>query len=95
MLLSNNAEITFSKYFNDAILQYLTSANSIQNATLASWGTTGLNSPEKEYFYVNYNGLRILRDQCEKVSANFYKYYENRFTNYKIAFYILLGFIIF
>lgn len=94
MQLSDGNKITFKKYFNDAILQYITSVNSIQNSPLTSWNSTGLNSPETEYYYVNYNGLRAIKSESENISEVFYKYYKNKIQDYKIAFSVLLIFII-
>lgn len=61
LMLSNNEIKTFTKDFNDALLQFVTSASLIQNETIAGWKTDLINSPQRDYFYVEENGLKVLR----------------------------------
>lgn len=60
LLVSNEVQV-FERDFNDAILQYITSSSVLQNETEANWYGSTINSPVKNYFYIDDNGLKVLR----------------------------------
>lgn len=95
LLLSNNKTNKFSKDFNDALLQFVTSASLIQNETLANWKLDLINSPTRDYYYVENNGLKTLRAASREISDLFFTHYEGRDRAFKTWLYVQLGLIIF
>lgn len=95
LLLSNNQTNVFSKDFNDALLQFVTSASLIQNESLSNWQLDLINSPVRDYYYVENNGLKMLRSASQEIVTRFFTYYQGKDDTFKVWLYVQLGLIIF
>lgn len=76
---------------NDAMFQFITSASSVKNSSLASFNqTTSANSTDQNFYFVVSNGIDSLRVGCESESSQFYAYYTNQIQNQKLKFLIMM-----
>jgi PAS domain S-box-containing protein len=95
LLLSNNQTSTFSKDFNDALLQFVTSASLIQNETLDTWKLDLINSPLRDYYFVEQNGLKVLRAANDDVTSLFSDYYAGQVSSFSTWLYVQLCLLVF
>ena len=85
---SNQTQVTT---FDDALFQFITSASSVRNSTLTTFNNTStVDSTKKNFYYVNYNGLRPLRWGSENIAMDFYNYYFDRTSTYWITIEIIM-----
>lgn len=78
--------------YNDALFQFITSASSVRNSSLASFiAGTDVESTVKNFYFVNYNGLRTIRWGSEDIAEETFKYYYDRTLTYQYSiFYFMI-----
>lgn len=90
-LMQDNTNQTQQTTYDDSLFQFITSASSVRNSTLSSFNNTStVDSTKKNFFYVNYNGLRPLRWGSENIALSFYDYYYDRTGTYRLTIEIFM-----
>ena len=77
-------------FLNTQLRQLITSASSLANSTLSSFLNTDIQSTQKNFFYVQVNGLGILRRGSEYIAGLFYNFYYGLSDSFQIQFLIIM-----
>lgn len=68
----------------------MTSASSLANASLESYGSTEIQATQKNFFYVQRNGLGILRRGNDYVASTYYDFYKNLCGDFEKKFQVIM-----
>ena len=89
-LLQSGTIQVYQNIFNDALFQLITSASSLANSTLASFLVSDIEATQKNFFYVQMNGLGILRRGSEYIAGLFFNFYYGLADTFQNQFEIIM-----
>eukprot|EP01017_Pseudomicrothorax_dubius_P031785 TRINITY_DN4093_c0_g1_i1.p1 TRINITY_DN4093_c0_g1~~TRINITY_DN4093_c0_g1_i1.p1 ORF type:complete len:786 (+),score=179.07 TRINITY_DN4093_c0_g1_i1:207-2564(+) len=96
-MLQNGEIKVYSNLFNDALFQFVTFTSSIRNSSAN--GTVDVEADNKNFYFVETNGLQDIRAGSEQISQDFYQFYIGSISDLLLQFEIFLiaevAFIIF
>lgn len=70
--------------------KFITSASSLTNASLESFNSTEVQATQKNFFYVQKNGLGILRRGNDYVANIYYDFYRNLCGDFEKKFQVIM-----
>lgn len=77
-LLSDGTTKDYENTFSDAMFQYVTVGSALTNVSSGTLNTSlGSTSTIKNFYYIYYNGLTVLRSGSEDIADVFYGFYKD------------------
>lgn len=89
-LLQSGSIQIYPNIYNDALFQFITSASSLANSSISSFLATDIQATQKNFFYVQTNGLGILRRGSIYIASLFFDFYYGLADTFQKEFMVIM-----